>query len=35
MRVTEGMIFNSTNASIASTLSALQKATEKVSSQNS
>jgi flagellar hook-associated protein 3 FlgL len=33
MRVTEGMIFNSTNQSIATTMSAMQKATEQVSSQ--
>jgi len=33
MRVTQGMIFDSTNASIASTLAAVQKATEQVSSQ--
>lgn len=32
MRVTEGMIFNSSNQSIATTMSAMQKATEKVSS---
>jgi len=32
MRVTEGMIFNSTNQSLSSTLSALQSMTEKVSS---
>jgi flagellar hook-associated protein 3 FlgL len=33
MRVTEGMIFNSTNQSISTTMSAMQKATEQVSSQ--
>ena len=33
MRVTQGMIFDSANQSVATTLSALQKATEKVSSQ--
>jgi flagellar hook-associated protein 3 FlgL len=33
MRVTQGMIFDSANQSIGTTLSALQKATEKVSSQ--